>query len=181
MRLRAFVIAEALLEGYGLGALFYPELRLLRRMPRMLDRLLGEQLPALRRHFQACGLACELFAISWFQTCFIYTPSITVQSINQILDIFVVERSFKIFFRVALAILKVSESSLLKMDMEGMMEYFACMPGGRGGYLEAEILLKLALSIKVTRSMIFRVEDEVIANEETNRGERSEQRRRNRS
>ena len=166
LKLQAFDISSLLLESYGLQALFYPELRLLRRIPKMLSLLLRSLHPALFTHMQRYGLSAEMVTIPWFQTCFVYVPNITVGAVNAILDIFIVERSYKILFRVGLAIFKVSEARLLSMDLEGMMEYFSSLPGGSGGWLEPEALLKLALGIKVTRTILLRLEEEVIAAED---------------
>lgn len=54
------------------------------------------------------------------------------------------------FFRAALAILKLSESKLLELDLESIMTYLGRFPGEGVSVLDKDVLAPLALSIKVT-------------------------------
>lgn len=53
------------------------------------------------------------------------------------------------FFRAALAILKLSEPTLLQLDLESIMTYLSRFPNGGEWVLEKENLVPAALSIKV--------------------------------
>lgn len=57
--------------------------------------------------------------------------------------------STKVFFRAALAILKLSEPTLLQLDLESIMTYLSRFPHGGEWVLEKENLVPAALSIKV--------------------------------
>ncbi|CAN0447552.1 unnamed protein product, partial [Laminaria digitata] len=56
----------------------------------------------------------------------------------------------QVFFRAALAILKLSESKLLELDLESIMTYLGRFPGEGVSVLDKDVLAPLALSIKVT-------------------------------
>lgn len=53
------------------------------------------------------------------------------------------------FFRAALAILLVSESKLLELDMESIMTYLSRFPRDTAVVLDKNVLVPAALSIKV--------------------------------
>jgi hypothetical protein len=70
-----------------------------------------------------------------------------------------VERSFKIFFRVGTAILFLSQPILLNHDLEGMMSYLNTFPDST--LLSPDILIACALQIKVTNRLLVDLEHEV--------------------
>jgi hypothetical protein len=74
-------------------------------------------------------------------------------------DIWLVERSFKIFFRVGTAILFLSQPILLNHELEGMMTYLNTIPDAT--LLKPDILIACALNIKVTNRMLQEIEAEV--------------------
>jgi hypothetical protein len=74
-------------------------------------------------------------------------------------DIWLVERSFKIFFRVGTAILFLSQPILLNHELEGMMTYLNTMPDAT--LLNPDILLACANQIKVTNKMLEDIEGQV--------------------
>jgi hypothetical protein len=75
-------------------------------------------------------------------------------------DIWLVERSFKIFFRVGTAILFLSQPTLLNHELEGMMTYLNTIPDST--LLRPDILIPCALNIKVTNRMLQELEAEVM-------------------
>lgn len=85
-------------------------------------------------------------------------PSATV---CHIWDIWLVERSFKIFFRVGTAILFLSQPTLLNHDLEGMMTYLNTFPDAT--LLRRDILIPCALQIKITNRMLVEIEMELVA------------------
>ena len=75
-------------------------------------------------------------------------------------DIWLVERSFKIFFRVGAAILLLSQPTLLNQELEGMMTYLNTFPDST--LLCPDILIECALSIKITNRMLIDIENELL-------------------
>lgn len=56
----------------------------------------------------------------------------------------------QVFFRAAMAILKLSEPTLLQLDLESIMAHLSQFPSGAAWVLEKDKLVPAALSIKVT-------------------------------
>mmetsp|Transcript_22349 Transcript_22349/g.36284 ORF Transcript_22349/g.36284 Transcript_22349/m.36284 type:complete len:100 (+) Transcript_22349:824-1123(+) len=88
-------------------------------------------------------------------------PSTTV---CHIWDIWLVERSFKIFFRIGTAILFLSQPTLLNHDDDGMMTYLNTFPDAT--LMRRDILIPCALQIKITNRMLVEIEKEVTMNAE---------------
>ncbi len=79
-----------------------------------------------------------------------------------------VERSFKIFFRVGTAILFLSQPILLNNELEGMMQYLNTFPDAT--ILTHDILINCALQIKITNSMLAEIESWVVTKNEIAHG-----------
>ena len=121
------------------------------------DALVSERLPALHSHMTGEGLTVGMFCIGWFNTLFLIIDAMPHSTLLRIWDIFLFERSYKIVFRVALAILAVSETQLLAGgDLEGMMGHLNKFPGD---VLNANKLLPVALGIKLTVKQLRKLED----------------------
>eukprot|EP00557_Chaetoceros_sp_GSL56_P002109 CAMPEP_0176497732 /NCGR_PEP_ID=MMETSP0200_2-20121128/11892_1 /TAXON_ID=947934 /ORGANISM="Chaetoceros sp., Strain GSL56" /LENGTH=540 /DNA_ID=CAMNT_0017895787 /DNA_START=354 /DNA_END=1977 /DNA_ORIENTATION=- len=151
-----FLVMHTLLSTYQLRHMYWPELRALKTCCRVFERLIHKKLPVLADHFDHHDLNIGLFALGWFQTCFLYIPSMPSKTINRIWDIWLVERSPKIFFRVATAILFLSQPILLNNDLEGMMQYLNTFPDAT--IFNADILINCALQIKITNRMLTNLE-----------------------
>ncbi|CAN0412909.1 unnamed protein product, partial [Ectocarpus sp. 12 AP-2014] len=89
------------------------------------------------------------FAVGWFQTLFLYNSRMPSDTLLWLWDNWVTERSYKVFFRAALAILKLSELTLLQLDLESIMTYLSQFRHESVWVLEKENLVPTALSIKV--------------------------------
>lgn len=85
-----------------------------------------------------------------------HQPSATV---CHMWDIWLVERSFKIFFRVGTAILFLSQPILLNHELEGMMGYLNTFPDAT--LLSPDILIACSLQIKITNRMLMEIEKEI--------------------
>lgn len=109
--------------NYNLRHMYWPELRCLKTCCRVFEQLIQIKLPVLADHMEHHDLNVGLFALGWFQTLFLYLPSMPSETVGRMWDIWLVERSFKIFFRVATAILFLSQPTLLNTELEGMMMY----------------------------------------------------------
>jgi hypothetical protein len=118
-----FRVMDAFMSRYNLRHMYWPELRCLKTCCRVFECLIQRKLPVLADHFEHHELNVGLFALGWFQTLFLYLPSMPSATVCHMWDIWLVERSFKIFFRVGTAILFLSQPILLNHDLEGMMTY----------------------------------------------------------
>jgi hypothetical protein len=156
-----FRVMDTLFTAYSLRHMYWPELRCLKTFCRVFERLIQIKLPVLADHFEHYDLNVGLFALGWFQTLFLYLPSMPSATVCHMWDIWLVERSFKIFFRVGTAILFLSQPTLLNNELEGMMTYLNTFPDAT--LLKPDILIPTALNIKVTNRMLQDLEAEVIA------------------
>jgi hypothetical protein len=155
-----FRMMDVLLTHYNLGHFYWPELRCLKTCCRVFEKLIQIKLPVLADHFEHHELNVGLFALGWFQTLFLYLPSMPTATVCHMWDIWLVERSFKIFFRVATAILFLSQPILLNHELEGMMSYLNTFPDAT--LLSPDILIACALQIKVTNSMLMELEQDIV-------------------
>mmetsp|Transcript_10392 Transcript_10392/g.26137 ORF Transcript_10392/g.26137 Transcript_10392/m.26137 type:complete len:1171 (+) Transcript_10392:155-3667(+) len=155
-------VIDTFFVNYNLKHMYWPELRCLKTCCRVFERLIQIKLPVLADHFEHHDLNVGLFALGWFQTLFLYLPSMPSATVNHMWDIWLVERSFKIFFRVGTAILFLSQPILLNHELEGMMTYLNTIPDAT--LLRPDILIPCALNIKVTNRLLQELEDEVMKN-----------------
>lgn len=153
-----FHVMDTFFTTYSLQHMYWPELRCLKTCCRVFEILIRQKLPVLADHFEHHDLNVGLFALGWFQTLFLYLPSMPSATVCHMWDIWLVERSFKIFFRVGTAILFLSQPTLLNHDLEGMMTYLNTFPDAT--LLRADILIPCALQIKITNKMLVEVEME---------------------
>ena len=152
-------VMDTFFGNYNLKHMYWPELRCLKTCCRVFERLIQIKLPVLADHFEHHDLNVGLFAIGWFQTLFLYLPSMPSATVCRMWDIWLVERSFKIFFRVGTAILFLSQPILLNHELEGMMTYLNTIPDAT--LLRPDILIPCALNIKVTNRLLQELEDEI--------------------
>ena len=85
------------------------------------DRLLVAHLPKLKAHFDSIGMVPQLWVMKWFQTLFLY--SFPFGFCIRVWDCYLAEgRDF--IFKLKLAICKMYELELLKLDMTGANDFF---------------------------------------------------------
>ena len=155
-----FRVMDTFMSTYDLRHFYWPELRCLKTCCRVFEKLIQIKLPVLAEHMEYHELNVGLFALGWFQTLFLYLPSMPSATVCHMWDIWIVERSFKIFFRVATAILFLSQPILLNHELEGMMGYLNTFPDAT--LLSPDILIACALQIKITNRMLMDLENEVV-------------------
>ena len=154
-----FRMMDTFFTSYNLRHFYWPELRCLKTCCLVFERLIQIKLPVLADHFEHHELNVGLFTLGWFQTLFLYLPSMPTATVSHMWDIWLVERSFKIFFRVATAILFLSQPILLNHELEGMMSYLNTFPDAT--LLSPDILIACALQIKITNKLLMKIEKEV--------------------
>jgi len=151
-----FRVMDVFFTTYNLQHMYWPELRCLKTCCRVFEKLIQIKLPVLADHFEHHELNVGLFALGWFQTLFLYLPSMPSATVCHMWDIWLVERSYKIFFRVATAILFLSQPILLNHELEGMMTYLNTFPDAT--LLNPDILIACALQIKITNKQLADIE-----------------------
>lgn len=62
--------------------MYWPELRFLKRTCQVFQRLIERKLPVLADHFEHHELNVSLFALGWFQTLFLYIPSMPTATVS---------------------------------------------------------------------------------------------------
>lgn len=93
------------------------------------------------------GVASELYLVSWFQTLFVYLDPLPMETIQRVWDIFMYEKNWKIFFRTALALVKIHEQDILMGNMEEIIQILVKLP--RYNALGPDELMDCAMSFKV--------------------------------
>ena len=154
-----FRVMNSFFTTYSLQHFYWPELRCLKTCCRVFEKIIQLKLPVLADHFEHHELNVGLFALGWFQTLFLYLPSMPSATVCHMWDIWLVERSFKIFFRVGTAILFLSQPILLNHELEGMMGYLNTFPDAT--LLSPDILIACSLQIKITNRLLMELEQEV--------------------
>jgi len=105
--------------------------------------------PHLFRHLMAEGVAPELFFCHWIQS--LLHGCVPPDELMQLWDIFVYERSHKIFIRAAVAIFGLLENRMIGRDIDYLMKLL--FDPRAWGFGSGTVLHK-ALETKITRSML---------------------------
>eukprot|EP00667_Euglena_gracilis_P013166 EG_transcript_13558 len=123
----AFWALHRLMETYGMELLFWNGLPGLQEKTHQLKGLMRRHLPELHRHFEAQHLEASFYAPQWFLTLYIYTfpPAFVLR----IWDVFFAE-GWKIIYRVPLALLKLRQSTLLKLELHDLMPALKTLADG---------------------------------------------------
>ncbi|KAL7842014.1 hypothetical protein SRHO_G00237030 [Serrasalmus rhombeus] len=116
----AFGVFLRLMQDFRLRELYRPRMVELGCCMFQLEGLIQEQLPELYSHFQTHAFNTSTFSSSWFLTVFLSCLPLTAAS--RVFDIFMCE-GLEIVFRVGMAILQMTQTELLKLDMEGMTQF----------------------------------------------------------
>ncbi|CAK4390083.1 unnamed protein product [Aphanomyces euteiches] len=152
-----FWLMASLFESYGLRDMFSPGLGKLHLHCYQFNRLFQLGLPTLYDHFHTETIMVEMYLVGWFQTLFLYLNALPKSSLDAIWDVFFFEKSWKVLFRVALAMLQASESHLLQQPIDHVMRFLNTFATHQH-VLAATPLREAALRIKITNSMLTRLE-----------------------
>lgn len=144
-----------LFEEYDVHGLYSPGLHTLQHKCHQIDTLVETFEPALFRHLQHQGIYANMYCIQWLQTLFIYAHGIPNRVLHRIWTIFIFEKSWKIIFRIILAILQVSKRFILQHTICEIMQHFHTLPNSIIPYTN---LIDIALSIKITRKSLSSLE-----------------------
>lgn len=108
-----------LMGKYGLAGFYRESLPLLRQYIVSFDRLIAQEAPLLRRHFQEQGIHPEMYLHEWFLTLFV--NSLPHQEVLSIWDL-LLRDGLPTILSVSVSILKEYESTLLPLQFEGIIQ-----------------------------------------------------------
>eukprot|EP00812_Abedinium_dasypus_P001528 NODE_1185_length_1216_cov_44.881137.p2 GENE.NODE_1185_length_1216_cov_44.881137~~NODE_1185_length_1216_cov_44.881137.p2 ORF type:complete len:289 (-),score=122.21 NODE_1185_length_1216_cov_44.881137:332-1198(-) len=155
----AFLMLISLLETYRMSGLFMPNLPLLNRYFFQLQHLIEMHMPTLFSHFAQQGVEPTMYASHWFMTVCIY--NFPFSTVVRVWDIFLAE-GVKIIFRIALALLKQNEDTLLSESFEQILQTLKMAPSR----VESEQLISVALQIKLKNKALKDIESEWMSRNE---------------
>ena len=92
----------------------------------IMDCLVSKHLPALHKHLTNENIVPSMYVTEWVVTFF--TRSFPFNFVVRVWDIFLHEKHWKIFYRVALALLKYFQHDFLKSNFEEIMTLFRTIP-----------------------------------------------------
>lgn len=116
----AFWTFVQMIKSYDLGGMFKPGLPLLTNFLYKVDRLLQVFSPDLFLHLKSLGIKPVMYASEWFSTLFAYNFDFELTS--RIWDVFFLE-GLDYLLKIAMAILKISEEHVLKLNFEKTLMY----------------------------------------------------------
>lgn len=113
------------------------------------DRLISHFHPRLARHFDKEGIHISMFATQWLLT--IYTSSFPFDVVTRVWDAFLSE-GWKVPYRVMLALLEISQPTLMRMNFEEILNYFKEMPFE----IDANEIMELSFKIPLKKKHIVK-------------------------
>merc|ERR1719262_2163448 len=131
----AFLMLISLLDNYRMAGLFMPNM------------------PLLHNHMAQQGVEPTMYASQWFMTVCIY--NFPFSTVVRVWDIFLAE-GVKIIFRIALALLKLNQETLLNESFEQILQTLKQAPSR----VETDALIQVALSIKLKNKTLKDIESE---------------------
>jgi hypothetical protein len=145
----AFFTLVGLLDGpkYSLSGMYAPGLPRFSEVMHIFNILCREAVPKLAAHFDAFGVDHAMYASQWFMTLFSYSFPFDV--VMRVWDMFLFE-GWKVVYRVALAVLKLSEKDLLLMDFEELMPALKSL----STKYSPNVIIRQSLAIPLSRRRI---------------------------
>ncbi|KAJ8600014.1 hypothetical protein CTAYLR_001857 [Chrysophaeum taylorii] len=174
----AHLLVATLLDSFDLAGLFEPGLPSLKKRCLELGLLLEARCPDLAHHLANHGVQMELFAAAWIQTLFVYVDALPLDVLDLVWTLLLFERSWKIVHRLALAIFVTLEPHVLRRchaPHETLLFISQLTTADRPARRattsgddvqavdlffdddDAKKILRCAMNIKVTRSMLARI------------------------
>jgi TBC1 domain family member 10 len=145
----AFFTLVGLLDGpkYELSGMYAPGLPRFTEVMHIFNTLCREIVPKLAAHFDTFGVDHAMYASQWFMTLFSYSFPFDV--VMRVWDMFLFE-GWKVVYRVALAVLKLSERELLLMDFEELMPALKAL----STRYSPNVIIRQSLAIPLSRHRI---------------------------
>jgi hypothetical protein len=152
---------------YDLRRFYLQDLRGLLIFKFQFQQLFRAFLPTLYQHFEANAVFSDVMT-EWWMSCFCFRGFPRV-SLNRVWDWLLLDGQ-KTMHRVSLAILKLSEETLLSYDFEGIVHYLKHLPDE--GVLAPDLLMPTALTFTVTNRMLRGLEREWFEEKERQEAEK---------
>uniref|UniRef100_K3WM79 Rab-GAP TBC domain-containing protein n=1 Tax=Globisporangium ultimum (strain ATCC 200006 / CBS 805.95 / DAOM BR144) TaxID=431595 RepID=K3WM79_GLOUD len=121
------------------------------------NQLLQIHFNDLYLHLRQIGMHPSFLATQWFVT--LFARVFPLPTVARVWDLFLVD-GWKMIFRVALAITAHIRPHIIDLDMEQCSEFFRQNPKLQLEQLHIDELLSSALSFKITRKSLHKMEDE---------------------
>lgn len=162
---RAFAMLACLLARDGmLRGLYTPGFPEVRRRSYALSTLLAATRPELSTHLETIGACVEVAAFApWLQTSFGYHAgtALPYELVARAWDVFLVERHWKVFARLALhVVLVLPDGGPLEEVMPLMQRLEHVKLGADADAAASRFVLERALDLKVTRQVLDALGDE---------------------
>jgi len=109
---------------YLMGDLFLPGLPKLKENLYVHDKLFKKMMPKLFNHFEKLTIMSSMYATKWYMKYMI--DSLPFDVLLRVWDIYISEGN-KVIYSVVMALLKLHEDKLLKMQFEGVLGHFSKM------------------------------------------------------
>mmetsp|Transcript_8883 Transcript_8883/g.12903 ORF Transcript_8883/g.12903 Transcript_8883/m.12903 type:complete len:521 (-) Transcript_8883:1977-3539(-) len=106
------------------------------------EKLTFQFLPKLAKHMERQSIHITMYATQWLLT--VYTSSFKFDLVTRVWDCFLAE-GWKIVYRVMLALLQNSQSTLLVLGFEDILAHFRDLPKSTDGNAIIEIALRIPL------------------------------------
>ena len=149
----AFTCMVGLLRGFNMRDMFMPKMPGLSVAFYIHLSLLKKYIPKVSQHLTTMNFLPQTYGSQWFMT--IFSCSMNFPCIVRVWDIFMVEGR-KILYRIAPAIFKMTEKTIVKSDMEGIFEVLKEFQKS----VDPEELIKTALSFTFPGALIDKLEEE---------------------
>ncbi|KAJ2127470.1 GTPase-activating protein, partial [Coemansia sp. RSA 921] len=114
----AFCVLVKLMYTYGLRGHFLPSMDDLQLRLYQFEHVLADALPWLSRHFQEQGVLPTMYVSQWLMTMFAYR--LPIELTFRLFDVVFAE-GLDCLLRVAIAVLKRSQTRLLTLEFEGIL------------------------------------------------------------
>ncbi|KAJ2818439.1 GTPase-activating protein, partial [Coemansia erecta] len=116
----AFCVLVKLMYTYGLRGHFLPTMDDLQLRLYQFEHVLADMLPWLSRHFQEQGVLPTMYVSQWLMTMFAYR--LPIELTFRLFDVMFAE-GLDCLLRVAIAVLKRSQTRLLTLEFEAILQY----------------------------------------------------------
>ncbi|KAJ2632374.1 GTPase-activating protein [Coemansia sp. RSA 1290] len=116
----AFCLLVKLMYTYGLRGHFLPTMDDLQLRLYQFEHVFADALPWLSRHFQEQGVLPTMYVSQWLMTMFAYR--LPIELTFRLFDVVFAE-GLDCLLRVAVAVLKRSQTRLLTLDFEAILQY----------------------------------------------------------
>eukprot|EP01090_Pellita_catalonica_P021269 TRINITY_DN7918_c0_g1_i1.p1 TRINITY_DN7918_c0_g1~~TRINITY_DN7918_c0_g1_i1.p1 ORF type:complete len:344 (+),score=56.90 TRINITY_DN7918_c0_g1_i1:142-1032(+) len=148
----AFWVLCDLIKSYNMRGVFGQGLPVLRLSFFQLHELIRDLCPRIHAHFSENSVTPLLYASEWISTLFVYNFPLTL--VTRIWDVFLLENDHSYIFKISLAVLKLSEEDLLKLEFEEIVRYLKT----KGAHLDPDELIAKADSIDIPSTTLPELE-----------------------